>query len=74
MYGAALAGILIILVVRIFLKYRKRKMGAFRAEVVIETLRLWREMVEDYRRTQPADSMSKSMSVVRCPFYSQKMG
>ena len=65
MYGRAAAAvlILIILVVLIFLKYRKRKMGAFRAEVVIETLRLWREMIEDYRRTQPEDSMSRSMTV-----------
>lgn len=65
MYGPAAAVlVLIILAVLIFLKYCKRKMGAFRAEVAIETLRLWRKMVEDYRRTQPTDSMSKSMNVV----------
>jgi hypothetical protein len=39
-------------------------MGSFGAEVAIETLRLWREMVEDYRRKNPPDSISTKMSVV----------
>ena len=43
--------------------YWRAKNRAFRAEVVIENLRIWREMVEDYRRKNPDDNMSKSMSV-----------
>ncbi len=69
MYGATAAVLILIITALVLLKYRKRKMGAFRAEVVIEQLRLWREMVEDYRRTQPADSMSKGMSVVEEAYY-----
>jgi hypothetical protein len=44
--------------------YWRAKNRAFRAEVVIETLRIWRAMVEDYRRKNPDDKMSKEMNVV----------
>jgi hypothetical protein len=43
--------------------YWRFRNKAFRAEVMIETLRIWRGMVEDYRRKNPEDRMSKEMSV-----------
>src|SRR5947209_5000532 len=39
------------------------KSKAFRAEVSIECLRLWRGMVEDYRSKSPEDRMTRSMDV-----------
>lgn len=54
--------VLICLPVGGILFWRSRN-RAFRAEVVVETLRIWREMVEDYRRKNPDDNISKTMSV-----------
>jgi len=53
----------------IWVLYWGTKNRAFRAEVVIENLRLWREMVEDYRRKNPDDSMSRSVSVAEEAVY-----
>jgi hypothetical protein len=49
--------------------YWRAKTRAFRAEVAIENLRLWREMVEDYRRKYPDDSLSKEVNVVEEAVY-----
>jgi len=49
--------------------YWRAKNRAFRSEVIIENLRLWREMVEDYRRNYPDDSMSKNVSVTEEAVY-----
>jgi hypothetical protein len=53
----------------VFYARRKKTMGSFRAEVVIEQLRLWRSMVEDYRRKYPDDALSKKMSVAEEAIY-----
>jgi len=49
--------------------YWRFKTRAFRAEVVIESLRLWREMVEDYRNQNPADAITERMSVAEEAVY-----
>jgi hypothetical protein len=58
-----LAAIGIAFVAYVFYARRKKKMGSFRAKVVIENLRLWCSLVEDYRRKYPDDALSKKMSI-----------
>jgi hypothetical protein len=43
--------------------YWRARNRAFRAEVVVETLRLWRGLVEDYREKNPPDRITEGMSV-----------
>lgn len=57
------AALVLICVPVIFVLFWRAKNRAFRAEVTIETLRLWRGMVEDYRSKNPKDRMTKGMSV-----------
>ncbi len=58
-----LAIVLIIAMPIVAVAYWRRKNRAFRAEVSIECLRLWRKMVEDYRQKNPPDSITAGMSV-----------
>lgn len=67
--GWLLAAIGLVLIICIFYARRKRKMGSFRAEVVIEQLRIWRSMVEEYRIKYPDDALSKKMSVAEEAIY-----
>jgi hypothetical protein len=64
-----LTAIGIAFVAYVFSARRKKTMGSFRAEVVIEQLRIWRSMVEDYRIKYPDDALSKKMSVAEDAIY-----
>jgi hypothetical protein len=64
-----LTAIGIAFVAYVFSARRKKTMGSFRAEVVIEQLRIWRSMVEDYRIKYPDDALSKKMSVAEEAIY-----
>jgi hypothetical protein len=47
----------------VFLRFRHR---AERAEVVVETLRLWREFIAEYRRQHPDETYSFSVAEEAC--------
>ncbi|SRR5713226_5297718 len=66
MRGATLAALLVLgAAIAIFtsIKIWRFKNRAFRAAVMIENLRLWREMIQDYRDTHPEETYTVDVAI-----------